>query len=64
MEACLNEREQDVIIQRYGFDGGHPKTLEEVGIKMGVTRERIRQIESNAIRKLKIQCEKKHLFTI
>ncbi len=64
VDSCLKERERDVILQRYGFDDGRPKTLEEVGTKMGVTRERIRQIESKALRKLSIQCEKKHLFTM
>ena len=64
MDSCLRERERDVILQRYGFDDGRPKTLEEVGTKMGVTRERVRQIESKALRKLSIQCEKKKLFSV
>lgn len=48
----LKPREQEVLRARYGFDDGVEKTLEEVGGKMGVTRERIRQIESKAIEKL------------
>jgi RNA polymerase primary sigma factor len=48
----LNERERRVIELRYGLLDGHPRTLEEVGQEFGVTRERIRQIESKAIRKL------------
>lgn len=64
VDSCLRERERDVILQRYGFDDGRPKTLEEVGTKMGVTRERVRQIESKALRKLSIQCEKKKLFSV
>jgi len=48
----LNERERKVIELRYGLIDGHPRTLEEVGQEFGVTRERIRQIESKAIRKL------------
>ena len=51
--STLNEREANVIILRYGLDGKDPKTLEEVGLEFGVTRERIRQIESKAIKKLR-----------
>ena len=51
--STLNEREANVIILRYGLDGREPKTLEEVGVEFGVTRERIRQIESKAIKKLR-----------
>ena len=42
-----------VIRMRYGLDDGHPRTLEEVGKAFGVTRERIRQIEAKALRKLR-----------
>lgn len=45
----LSEREQDVLKARYGFEDGVEKTLEEVGQTFGVTRERIRQIESKAL---------------
>ena len=48
----LSEREQEVLKARYGFEDGVEKTLEKVGQTLGVTRERIRQIESKAIRKL------------
>lgn len=48
----LKNREQDVLKARYGFEDGVQKTLEEVGQMFGVTRERIRQIEAKAIRKL------------
>ncbi len=48
----LTERERKVLILRYGLDGETPKTLEEVGKIFNVTRERIRQIEAKAIRKL------------
>lgn len=48
----LKNRDQEVLKARYGFDDGVEKTLEEVGQTFGVTRERIRQIEANAIRKL------------
>lgn len=49
----LTEREQKVIRGRFGLDDGHSKTLEQLGVEMGVTRERIRQIEAKAKRKLK-----------
>ena len=48
----LNEREQKIIRMRFGLDDGRPKTLEEVGKECNVTRERIRQIEAKALRKL------------
>ncbi|WP_026504826.1 sigma-70 family RNA polymerase sigma factor [Butyrivibrio sp. NC3005] len=48
----LKNREQEVLKARYGFEDGVEKTLEEVGQMFGVTRERIRQIESKALRKL------------
>ena len=51
--ATLAPREQEVIRQRYGLNDGRPKTLEEVGREFKVTRERIRQIEAKALRKLK-----------
>ena len=51
--AELSPREQEVLEYRYGLKGDHPCTLEEVGKKMNVTRERIRQIEAKALRKLK-----------
>ena len=50
---CLPEREQKVLCLRFGLCDGRPRTLEEVGQTMGVTRERIRQIESKALRRLK-----------
>lgn len=49
----LKERERQVIILRFGLEDGHPRTLEEVGQVFNVTRERIRQIEAKALRKLR-----------
>ena len=49
----LNEREQQVVIMRFGLDDEQPRTLEEVGKEFGVTRERIRQIESKTLAKLR-----------
>ncbi|MCU0640648.1 MAG: RNA polymerase sigma factor RpoD [Candidatus Margulisbacteria bacterium] len=49
----LSERERTVLKLRFGLDDGHPRTLEEVGRVFAVTRERIRQIEAKALRKLK-----------
>ena len=52
MLGKLSTRERTVMILRYGLDESDPMTLEQVGVKLGVTRERIRQIEYNAKRKL------------
>ena len=49
----LTEREQEVLALRYGLFDGQEKTLEEVGMLFNVTRERIRQIEAKALRKLR-----------
>ena len=49
----LKERERQVIVLRFGLEDGHPRTLEEVGKVFDVTRERIRQIEAKALRKLR-----------
>jgi RNA polymerase primary sigma factor len=55
----LDDREQKIIFQRFGLDGGKPKTLEEVGKKFGVTRERIRQLQNIALAKLRRALSKK-----
>ena len=49
----LTPREEKVLRLRYGIDDGKPRTLEEVGKEFNVTRERIRQIEAKALRKLR-----------
>lgn len=51
----LSAREAYVIRKRFGFDDGIPKTLEEIGLELGVTRERIRQIENKGLRKLRMK---------
>ena len=53
MLGDLKERERQVIVLRFGLEDGHPRTLEEVGNEFNVTRERIRQIEAKALRKLR-----------
>jgi len=55
----LDNRERKIIFQRFGLDGGNPKTLEEVGKKFGVTRERIRQLQNIALVKLRRALAKK-----
>ena len=59
--ATLNERERDVLDMRFGLTDGCPKTLEDVGKAFGVTRERIRQIEAKALKKLRHPNRKKKL---
>ena len=49
----LSPREERIIRLRFGFEDGNPRTLEEVGHVFAVTRERIRQIEAKALRKLR-----------
>lgn len=57
----LTPREEQVIKLRYGLDDGRPRTLEEVGKEFNITRERIRQIEAKAIRKLRHPSRSKRL---
>jgi RNA polymerase primary sigma factor len=58
MVEHLDEREATILRFRFGLDGGAEKTLEEVGVKFGVTRERVRQIQNLALRKLRKMIEK------
>ena len=57
----LTRREAKVLALRFGLEDGHPRTLEEVGSAFGVTRERIRQIEAKALRKLRHPSRSKKL---
>ena len=50
--ASLPEREREVVTLRYGIDGREPRTLEEIGRCLGLTRERVRQIELESLRRL------------
>ena len=59
--GTLTEREQKVLRLRFGLDDGHQRTLEEVGKEFNVTRERIRQIEAKALRKLRHPSRSKKL---
>ena len=54
----LPKREQRILTARFGLDGNNPKTLEEVGLEFNVTRERIRQLQNIALRKLKKKIDK------
>jgi RNA polymerase primary sigma factor len=50
--AALSDRERNVLILRYGLDNSEPKTLEEIGRRLDLTRERVRQIEGQALKRL------------
>lgn len=58
----LDAREQTILRYRFGLDGGAEKTLEEVGVEFGVTRERIRQIQNGAMSKLRRWIDKREAF--
>ena len=58
MVKTLDNREATILRARFGLDGGQQKTLEEVGAKFGVTRERVRQIQNIALKKLRKMIEK------
>jgi RNA polymerase primary sigma factor len=60
--ASLNERMRHVLELRFGLNGEHPKTLEEVGTELGVTRERVRQLESRALRELQAVAPELRLY--
>lgn len=59
--ATLTDRERTVLIERFGLLDGKPKTLEEVGLRFKVTRERVRQIEAKALRKMRHPTRSKQL---
>jgi len=57
--ATLSDRERDILTLRFGLENDSPKTLEQIGQKYGLTRERIRQIESQGIKKLRTKLARK-----
>jgi len=59
----LTDREKKILLYRFGIDDGSPKTLEEVGNIFKVTRERVRQIEAKALRKLRHPTRSRKLRT-
>jgi RNA polymerase primary sigma factor len=59
--STLTDRERTVLIERFGLLDGKPKTLEEVGVRFKVTRERVRQIEAKALRKMRHPTRAKQL---
>ena len=54
----LKEREKNILIMFFGLDGDLPLTLEGIGYKMGITRERVRQIKNKALTKLRVYIKK------
>ncbi len=61
MLNVLDDREKAIIEHRFGLNGEEPKTLTEVGDILGISRERVRQIEQRALKKLRVLAMKKHL---
>jgi RNA polymerase primary sigma factor len=60
----LEPRMRHIVERRYGLDGGAPTTLEELSVELGVTRERVRQIEHKALRELRREApELKHYLS-
>ena len=60
--GCLDERMRQVVERRYGLDGEPPQTLEELGTELGITRERVRQIETRALRQLRLAAPDLQLY--
>ena len=58
----LNDKHKTVVIMRYGLEGDDPATLEQVGNKLKITRERVRQLQMDAVKRLKelLACDKIH----
>ncbi|WP_456402032.1 sigma-70 family RNA polymerase sigma factor [Persephonella sp.] len=57
----LADRERYIIVNRFGLNGEEPKTLREIGKELGISRERVRQIEIRALKKIRALATKKHL---
>ena len=58
---CLTGKQGEVLARRFGLRGYEPQTLENVGVEIGLTRERVRQIQIESLKKLKSLIEKKGL---
>jgi RNA polymerase nonessential primary-like sigma factor len=61
--ATLKTREGKILAMRFGLDDGEPKSLEVIGKRFGVTRERIRQIQEEALQKLRAKIKKQECAT-
>jgi len=61
--ALLRERERRIIVQRFGLDGGGRRTLAEIALQLGLTRERVRQLELAALRKLRRTLKERESFS-
>ena len=61
--TTLSQRESDVLTYYYGLNGGNSMTLEEIGLKFGLTRERVRQIKEKATQRLRRSSKSKVLKT-
>lgn len=59
--GTLNEREKQILQLRFGLDGDDERTLEEIGARLGLTRERIRQIQERALQKLRVRIEQREM---
>ncbi|MGA8490965.1 MAG: sigma-70 family RNA polymerase sigma factor, partial [Terriglobales bacterium] len=57
--GTLDQRENKILAMRFGLEDGRERTLEEVGAQLGVTRERIRQIQEQALKKLREKMEER-----
>ncbi len=60
--SLLKDRELDIISSRFGFNGGQAQTLEKVGIEQKITKERVRQIQASALKKIKLALDKDPLL--
>jgi RNA polymerase primary sigma factor len=60
---CLSSREREILTLRYGLNDESPKTLEQIGVRFGLTRERIRQIQEVALKKLRRELEQRDRST-